>query len=93
MPRGLYHNDAEQAWDDADECNCEAGDCYENNHKECGLCTDHILYGSHESVIGQQTSYYRWNIDHKKATSKNGKNIRSNRHAVHVSCNQEKADN
>lgn len=93
MARGIYSNEAEQAWDDADKCDCGAGDCHENNHKECGVCVDRMLYGSHESNEDQVNSDYRWNVDHIKPISKGGSNKRDNKQAVHVRCNQEKADN
>lgn len=93
MARELYSNEAEQAWDDADECNCGANDCHINNHKKCGECDYYMLYGSHESNEDQVNSSYRWNVDHITATSKGGSNKRNNKRAVHVTCNQEKADN
>lgn len=93
MTRGRYSREAEQAWDDADECNCGAGDCHVNNHKECRECNNHMLYGSHESIENQVNSSYRWNVDHIKPTSKGGSGKRENKQAVHVKCNQEKADN
>ncbi len=93
MSRGLYSDEAEQACDDADECTCQENDCHENNHKEFGLCEDHMLYGSHESVENQKNSAYRWNVDHIIPKSKNGSNKRSNKQAVHVDCNEDKANN
>lgn len=76
-------------WNKADDCNCIDQDCDEN-HKLCGICKGTIIYGAHESV--QPRSRYAWNIDHIWPKSMGGGDGIRNLQAVHVTCNQAKAN-
>ncbi len=75
--------------------NCDCGDEPQDSswdHKLCGICEKIMVWNAHESEKTQKNSKYRWNIDHIRPLSKGGKNNIGNLHAVHVECNQNKAD-
>ncbi len=80
----------QKVWDKADNCNCAVQDCADN-HKLCGICDETMIYGAHESV--QPNSDYSWNVDHIVPVSAGGGDNIENLQAVHVGCNQDKADN
>ena len=77
------------AWNKAENCNCDDQDCGKN-HKLCGICGGTIVYTAH--VSNQPNSRYRWNVDHIVAKSNDGSSHISNLQVVHVECNQEKAN-
>ncbi len=85
-------NEAKQAWEDAKLCDCGDDDCHPNQHRLCAVCGGTIIHGAHESVKSQKNSKWRWNVDHIIPISKNGKDVRSNRQAVHVECNKQKSN-
>lgn len=88
-----YDEKTEKIWNKAEECDCKDEDYHPNNHRLCGISGVAILYGSHESVESQKNSQYAWNIDHMKPKSRCDTDKIENLQAVHIYCNQEKADN
>lgn len=80
-------NKTKTVWDNADACDCDDQDCYQN-HKLCGICKGTIIYGAH--ISNQPGSSFAWNLDHKIKYSEGGRNNINNLQAVHVTCNQNK---
>lgn len=92
MSKRKYNNEAEAAWNNANECDCGDSDCHPNNHRKCYICGKKMVYGAHESVESQRNSSCAWNVDHKIPLSKGGTNKKSNLIAVHVRCNRKKGN-
>ncbi len=84
--------EAKQAWEDAELCECDDEDCHPNQHRLCGVCGETIIHCAHEFEDSQKNSLWRWNVDHIVPLSKGGKDVRSNRQAVHVDCNRKKSN-
>ncbi len=93
MANSNYSKKALEAWEDARECDCGCNDCHPNSHRLCGICGDTILFGAYWGIESQRNSDYAWDVDHIKPLSRGGKDTRSNRRAVCVSCNRKKGNN
>jgi 5-methylcytosine-specific restriction endonuclease McrA len=83
-------NDAQAAWNNSPECLGGESDCNPSNHRQCYICHKTMLKSAHKSE--QPNSKYAWDIDHVEPRSKGGVNAKINLKAVHVVCNQKKAD-
>ena len=88
MAKYKYTNKIEEIWEKAPICYCNGGDCSENNHRLCGICSGTIMYGSHESVESQRNSKFAWNTDHIIPKWNGGTNDINNLQAVHIVCNR-----